>query len=109
MPETLSDAATTTTMKCSLCIKQVNVKEASALNPGIPPSSLMSFLRLKPSIAGAVISEFDTAFTNSYYEGQFDSEDNIVATAVAATAVVSAQALHSLAMGSAAELEPLKV
>jgi nicastrin len=34
-------------------------KAASATNPGIPPSSLMSFLRVKPSIAGMVLTDFD--------------------------------------------------
>ena len=31
---------------------QAEVSEASLGNPGIPPSSLMSFLRVKPAISG---------------------------------------------------------
>ena len=37
----------------------VDVEAANAANPGLPPSSLFSFLRAKPSIAGMVVSEFD--------------------------------------------------
>ena len=37
---------------------------SSASNPGIPPSSLTSLLRAEPRIAGAVLVDFDSAFTN---------------------------------------------
>jgi nicastrin len=38
----------------------MNLSLASSSNPGIPPSSLSSFLRQKPAIAGVVLAEFDT-------------------------------------------------
>lgn len=38
---------------------RVNLQPASASNPGLPPSSLFSFLRAKPSIAGVLVNEFD--------------------------------------------------
>ncbi len=37
----------------------LNVTRASASNPGLPPSSLYSFLRVKPSIAAVYLGEFD--------------------------------------------------
>ena len=36
---------------------QAEVSEASLGNPGIPPSSLMSFLRVKPAISGEDFSK----------------------------------------------------
>ena len=36
------------------CVMQAEVSEASSGNPGIPPSSLMSFLRVKRAISGEV-------------------------------------------------------
>ena len=42
----------------------MNALPASGSNPGIPPSSLMSLLRARPAIAGAVLADFDSAFTN---------------------------------------------
>jgi hypothetical protein len=38
----------------------LNLSRASSTNPGLPPSSLFSFLRANRSIAGVYISEFDT-------------------------------------------------
>ena len=43
---------------------QVRATPASASNPGIPPCSLMSLLRAKPSIAGVVLADFDSAYIN---------------------------------------------
>ncbi len=53
--QALEDAALTSATDLPL-----NVTRASVTNPGVPPSSLFSFLRAKPSIAGVVIEEFDT-------------------------------------------------
>ena len=36
------------------CVMQAEISEASSGNPGIPPSSLMSFLRVKRAISGEV-------------------------------------------------------
>ncbi len=46
-----------------ICV-QVHAVPASGSNPGIPPSSLMSLLHAKPAIAGTVLADFDSAFTN---------------------------------------------
>jgi nicastrin len=77
----------------------VSVAEASAANPGIPPSSLSSFLRERPAIAGVVLADFDTRYVNRFFESRFDGRGNVDAASVAAAAVVVARALHELALG----------
>lgn len=81
---------------------QVRLSRASGSNPGVPPSSLFSFLRAKPSLAGAVLADFDTAYVNRYADSRFDNGSNVDAGSVAAAAGVAAQALHQLATGSGA-------
>ncbi|KAK9823947.1 hypothetical protein WJX72_006597 [[Myrmecia] bisecta] len=76
---------------------QVTASAAASTNPGIPPSSLMSFLRVNASISGAVLAEFDSAFTNAHFEGHDDDESNLNAASVATAAMVAARALHTLA------------
>ncbi len=78
---------------------QIDVQPAAASNPGIPPSSLSSFLRVKPSLLGVVLAEHQGPFTNPYYQSQFDTVDNIQPASLAAAAVVLARALHELAAG----------
>lgn len=78
---------------------KVDVQPAAASNPGIPPSSLSSFLRVKPSLPGVVLAEHQGPFTNPYYQSQFDTVDNIQPASLAAAAVVLARALHGLAAG----------
>ncbi len=78
---------------------QVDIQPADANNPGIPPASLSSFLRVKPSIAGVVLAEHGGPFTNPYYQSRLDTVDNIQPASLAAAAVVTAQALHTLAAG----------
>ncbi|DBA69331.1 TPA: hypothetical protein ACH3X2_012908 [Trebouxia sp. C0005] len=78
---------------------KVDVQPAAASNPGIPPSSLSSFLRVKPSLPGVVLAEHQGSFTNPYYQSQFDTVDNIQPASLAAAAVVLARALHGLAAG----------
>jgi nicastrin len=75
------------------------VQAASAGNPGIPPSSLMSFLRLNASVQGLVLTEFDTAFTNPYFASRFDNGSHVSTDSIAATAAVLAAALYRLAGG----------
>lgn len=84
---------------------QVTVTEATASNPGIPPSSLMSFLRVKPSIRGVVLTEFDSAFINPFYASRFDNDSSADAGSIAATAAVLAAALHRLAGGDPQQLQ----
>jgi nicastrin len=88
------------------CALQAEVSEASSHNPGIPPSSLMSFLRVKPSISGVVLEEFNTHFINPFFQSRLDA--NISAEAVTSAAIVAARALHETAYGTS-EVPPLKV
>lgn len=70
------------------------------MNPGIPPSSLMSLLRANRSIAGVVLADFDTAFRNPFYQSHLDGPQQISAQSIAAAASLVANALHSLAAGT---------
>lgn len=85
---------------------QAEVREASGATPGIPPSSLMAFLRAKPSLAGAVLADFGTTFRNPFYQGRLDA--NISTKSVVSAAAVAARALHALAW-DAPNLPPLTV
>ena len=80
-----------------------SVAPASAATPGVPPASLMSFLRAKPQIAGAVLTEFDQAVTDPYYGGRFDAAGRADARAIARAAGVVAGALRRLAAGGGNE------
>lgn len=85
---------------------QAEVSEASSHNPGLPPSSLMSFLRVKPGISGVVLGDFNTHFINPFYQSHLDA--NVSIDAVTSAAVVAARALHETAFGGS-EVPPLKV
>ncbi|KAF2295546.1 hypothetical protein GH714_033170 [Hevea brasiliensis] len=57
----------------SLESKNVAIARASTTNPGIPPSSLMAFLRKQnSSTSGIVLEDFDTAFANKFYHSHLD-------------------------------------
>ena len=66
----------------------------------------MSFLRVKPGIAGVVLEEFDTHFINPFYHSRLDA--NISIEAVTSAAIVLARALHETAYGGS-EVPFLKV
>lgn len=85
---------------------QVEVAPAAASNPGLPPASLSSFLRVNPTIRGVLLSDHEGPFINPYYESRHDTVTNLKAGSLAAAAVVAAQALHTLAAGPATP--PLK-
>lgn len=84
---------------------QATVSDASASNPGIPPSSLMSFLRVNASIQGVILNEFDQAYTNPYYGSRFDNGSQINPKAILGSAALLTAALHTLAGGQAADLK----
>lgn len=86
----------------------VAVSPASASNPGLPPSSLYSFLRVKPAIQGVVLAEYDSAFLNPYFASEFDNLTQINTTAITAAALVLARTLYSLAFNGAPP-SPLQV
>jgi len=75
----------------------MNLSRASSANPGVPPSSLFSFLRAKPTIAGILLAEFDTQFINPYYHSSFDNGTFSSVEPLVATAVLLARTLHALA------------
>lgn len=88
------------TYKCAdICSPyiQAEVSPADATNPGIPPASLSSFLRVKPSIQGAVLTDHAAAYKNPFYQSHLDTVDNVQPESLATAAVVIARALHSLA------------
>lgn len=87
---TLQQAAALTTEA------QVTVAPASSSTPGIPPSSLMSFLRVKPSIQGVVLADYDTAFSK-YHFTDFDNGTFVFIEPMVSAAIVLARSLHALA------------
>lgn len=85
------------------------VEEADASNPGVPPSSLMSFLRANASVPGVVVADFDSSFSNPYFQSFLDSADDglfgdaargVNASALGDAAAITARALHTLAGGA---------
>lgn len=56
---------------------QVQVERASATNPGLPPSSLMSFLRVNASIQGMMLTDFDSQYINPYFQSEYDDGFNV--------------------------------
>lgn len=75
----------------------IKVERASTSNPGIPPSSLMSFLNKDPSTPGIVLEEFNTTFKNSFYHSHLDDSPNINSSSIAAAASLVARGLYILA------------
>ncbi|XP_058009274.1 nicastrin isoform X2 [Hevea brasiliensis] len=84
----------------SLESKNVAIARASTTNPGIPPSSLMAFLRKNSSTSGIVLEDFDTAFANKFYHSHLDDMSNINSSAIVAAASLVARAVYILASGS---------
>ncbi|XP_055961412.1 nicastrin isoform X2 [Mercurialis annua] len=90
----------------SLELNNVTIASASASNPGIPPSSLMAFLRKfflswqNPSIPGVVLEDFDSAFSNNFYHSHLDDKSNINSSAIVAAASLVARSLYILASNS---------
>lgn len=93
----------------SAAMVQVNLARASATNPGIPPSSLMAWLRANRSIAGAVLTEYDTAFSTADYDSPRDSADQIREAGIVGTAIAASQALARLAQQRGAATLPVCV
>ncbi|KAK6154117.1 hypothetical protein DH2020_013756 [Rehmannia glutinosa] len=83
----------------SLITESIMVKTASTSNPGVPPSSLMTFLRKKPQISGLVLEDFDSAFSNEFYHSHLDDLSNINSTSIVAAASLVARTLYILAGG----------
>ena len=59
----------------------------------------MSFLRANRSIAGVVLEDFDSAFSNPFYQSHLDGPDQVTAQSIAAAAQLTASAVYLLAAG----------
>ncbi|PIN06941.1 Transmembrane glycoprotein nicastrin [Handroanthus impetiginosus] len=79
--------------------ESIIVKTASTSNPGVPPSSLMTFLRKKPKISGLVLEDFDSAFSNKFYHSHLDDLSNINSSSIVAAASLVSRTLYTLAGG----------
>uniref|UniRef100_A0A0A0LBN5 Nicastrin n=1 Tax=Cucumis sativus TaxID=3659 RepID=A0A0A0LBN5_CUCSA len=82
----------------SLPLENIKVSPASTTNPGIPPSSLMAFLAKNPQVSGVVLEDFDTGFTNQFYQSYLDDLHNINSSAIEAAALLVARTLYILAI-----------
>jgi len=78
---------------------QLNIEQASASNPGTPPSSLWSFLNAKPNQKGFVLTDFDTEFTNKYMHSLFDKLDDIDNTQICLLGKVLAKTVYRMVTG----------
>ncbi|KAK2652570.1 hypothetical protein Ddye_012426 [Dipteronia dyeriana] len=81
----------------SLKSENVSMLSANPSNPGIPPSSLMAFLRKNPLTSGVVLEDFDTAFTNKFYHSHLDDLSNVNSSSIVAAASLVARSLFILA------------
>lgn len=81
----------------SLGSDNVKVKQAASSNPGVPPSSLMSFIRKNTSTSGVVLEDFDSHFSNRFYHSYLDNPVNINSSSIAAAAALVARSLYILA------------
>ncbi|KAL5721918.1 hypothetical protein ACHQM5_005503 [Ranunculus cassubicifolius] len=75
----------------------IKISAASKSNPGLPPSSLMSFLHKNSSISGFVLEDFDTSFTNKFYHSHLDDLSNVNSSAIVTAASLIARTLYTLA------------
>ncbi|GFY90744.1 Zn-dependent exopeptidases superfamily protein [Actinidia rufa] len=81
----------------SLQSSGIKISTANALNPGIPPSSLMAFFRKNSQTSGVVLEDFDSVFTNQFYHSHLDDLSNINSSAIVAAAALVARTLYILA------------
>ncbi|XP_022743603.1 nicastrin-like isoform X2 [Durio zibethinus] len=75
----------------------VTISTANSSNPGVPPSSMMAFLRKNSSTSGIVLEDFDTIFANKFYHSHLDDSANINSSAIVAAASLVARTLYVLA------------
>ncbi|XP_044468163.1 nicastrin isoform X3 [Mangifera indica] len=81
----------------SLKSENIRVLPADASNPGIPPSSLMAFLRKRSQTSGVVLEDFDRVFANKFYHSHLDDLSNVNSSAIVAAASLVARSLFILA------------
>ncbi|KAI4299624.1 hypothetical protein L6164_033063 [Bauhinia variegata] len=85
----------------SLQSEKIKITSASASNPGIPPSSLMAFLRENPLMSGIVLEDFNAVFANKFYHSHLDDLSNVNSSAIVAAASLVARTLYILASDKA--------
>ncbi|XP_009139441.2 nicastrin isoform X1 [Brassica rapa] len=56
----------------SFASKNIKILSADKTNPGIPPSSLMAFMKKNPQTSAVVLEDFDTKFANKFYHSHLD-------------------------------------
>lgn len=81
----------------SFASKNIKILSADKTNPGIPPSSMMAFMKKNPQTSAVVLEDFDTKFVNKFYHSHLDDLSNINSSSVVAAASVVARALYILA------------
>ncbi|XP_030942455.1 nicastrin-like [Quercus lobata] len=81
----------------SLKSEHIICSVANASNPGIPPSSLMTFLQKNSHTSGVVLEDFNSVFSNKFYHSHLDDTLNINSSAVVAAASLVARTLYILA------------
>ncbi|KAE8021938.1 hypothetical protein FH972_007785 [Carpinus fangiana] len=84
----------------SMKSEDIIISQANVSNPGIPPSSLMTFLRKNSHTSGVVLEDFDSIFSNKFYHSHLDDILNINSSAVVAAASIVARTLYILASGN---------
>ncbi|KAF3445173.1 hypothetical protein FNV43_RR14867 [Rhamnella rubrinervis] len=77
--------------------ENISVSSANTSNPGIPPSSLMAFLKKNSLTSGVVLEDFDTVFSNKFYHSHLDGLSNINSSSIVAAASLLARTLYILA------------
>ncbi|CAM8998975.1 unnamed protein product [Rhodiola kirilowii] len=89
--------------KDSLISESITISAASNTNPGIPPSSMMAFLKKDPLTSGVVLEDFDTAFSNKFYHSHLDDISNVNSTSIVAAASLVARTMYILANGNTSQ------
>nr|GMD14766.1 nicastrin isoform X2 [Ipomoea batatas] len=81
----------------SLKTQNIKISKAKKTNPGLPPSSLMAFVRKNPQTSGIVLEDFDDAYRNKFYHSHLDDQSNVNSSAIVAAASLVARSLYILA------------
>nr|GLL31396.1 hypothetical protein DM860_017356 [Ipomoea trifida] len=81
----------------SLKTQNIKISKAKKTNPGLPPSSLMAFVRKNPQTSGIVLEDFDDAYKNKFYHSHLDDQSNVNSSAIVAAASLVARSLYILA------------
>lgn len=71
--------------------------QQAVTRPAPPPTPVLSFQELFPSIGAAVLSEYNGAFSNPFFYSRFDNSSNVDSVAVTAAATVLARGLYAVA------------